>query len=171
MKNFKKDEKNNIEFTVKFNKTKLLKAVGVTLAVIFILGLAFIVSNNTSQGYTSYEYTNINIDQYLELLNGSEKAIVYVARPDCSWCQKQSPIMKKLGREYNLTINYFNANDAYQDEEVYEKFTSSSEKYQGDWGTPNTIIVQGGEIIDGIFGYAERSNLKDLFIRNGFIDE
>ena len=47
---------------------------------------------------------------------------------------------------------------------------ASAEQYKDGWGTPNTIIVQNGEIVDGEFSYVEKSALKDLFKRNGFIN-
>ena len=109
-------------------------------------------------------------------MKSEEKSIIYVARPGCSWCQKESPIIKRIGGEYNLKIYYLNT-DAFWDSnnntytESGKKFIDSNEKYKDGWGTPNTIIVGNGTIIDGEFSYVERDKLIDLFKNNGFINE
>ncbi len=174
----KKENKNlkNDEVTITFNKKNILKGVGVVLAVVAVLGLAFLVSKNNASETKVFEFININIDEYLEKMQDSTNSIIYVARPGCSWCQKESPIIKRLGSEYNLKIFYLNT-DPFWDSSINgpteegQKFMNSSEKYADGWGTPNTIIVGNGEIVDGIFNYVERDSLKDLFIRNGFINE
>ena len=48
---------------------------------------------------------------------------------------------------------------------------ASSEKYKDGFGTPNTIIVQGGKIVDGAFGYVDANELTNLLKSNGFINE
>ena len=171
-KNIKKNE--NIEFTLKFNKEKLLKGIGVVALVLVVLGLAFAVSNNSSSSI--FEFVQIDVDKYLDLMKEEEKSIIYVARPGCSWCQKETPVIRSIGSEYNLKIYYLNTDGFWNSEledytEDGKKFVNSSEKYKEGFGTPNTIIVQNGKIVDGEFGYAEKSALKSLFIRNGFIDE
>ena len=95
-----KSKKNNenVEFTIKFNKKKALQRIGIILVVVAVLGLAFAVSKKSeSRPTTSFEFVDINIDQYLEKMNSEEKSIIYIARPGCSWCQKESPIVKKIG--------------------------------------------------------------------------
>ena len=105
-----------------------------------------------------------------------EKSIIYVARPTCSYCVKETPIIKRLGAEYNLKIYYLNTQNFYSSttqnytEDGY-KFINSAEQYKDGFGTPNTIIVQNGKIVDGIYQYVEANELKDLFVRNGFINE
>jgi predicted bacteriocin transport accessory protein len=104
-----------------------------------------------------------------------EKSIIYVARPGCSWCQKESPIVKSVGSEYDLKIYYLNT-DPFWDSEAQtytaegQKFIDSDEHYKDGWGTPNTIIVGNGKVLDGEFSYVEKDKLKDLFKRNGFIN-
>ena len=97
-------------------------------------------------------------------------------RPNCSFCVKETPILKRIANEFNLEVYYLDTTKFYdsniQDytEDGY-KFINSAEVYQQGFGTPNTIIVQNGEIVDGVYQYVEASELKDLFERNGFINE
>lgn len=172
----KKNKKEDVEVTIKFNKQKLLQGAGITLIVLAVLGLAFFVSTNSNKGSKVFEFVNITIDEYLEKMSSNEKSIIYVARPGCSWCQKEAPIIKSVGSEYDLKINYLNTDPFWDSSantytDAGKKFMNSSEKYKDGWGTPNTIIVGEGKIIDGEFGYVEKDKLTDLFKRNGFINE
>lgn len=175
-KNENKNKKEDDEVTIKFNKKKMLQGVGIALVVLGVLGLAFLVSTSSNKNSKAFEFVDITIDDYLEKMQGSEASIIYIARPGCSWCQKESPIIKSVGSEYNLKIYYLNtdpfwdsANQTYTEEG--KKFIDSAEEYKDGWGTPNTIIVGNGKIIDGEFSYVEKDKLVDLFVRNGFIDE
>ena len=172
----KEEKKPSSEMIIKVDKTKLFKGIGIALLVLAVMGIAFFVSKNASKETVAFEFVEIDIDQYLELMKKDEKSIVYVARPGCSWCQKESPIIKRIGGEFGLTIYYLNT-DPFWDSvnstytESGRKFINSDEQYADGWGTPNTIIVGNGSIIDGEFSYVERSSLIDLFVKNGFIDE
>ena len=175
-KNVEKKKKETVKIEMEFDKKKILKGVGIVAAIILVLGLAFFVSNKNNKNTKAFEFIDITIDEYLDLMKKEEKSIIYVARPGCSWCQKESPIIKKVGSDFNLKMYYLNTDSFWDSElnaptEAGEKFMNSSEHYTEGWGTPNTIIVAGGQIVDGEFGYVERTNLVDLFVRNGFIDE
>ncbi len=175
MKKDEKKKKENEEITIKVSKKKLLQGLGIVLVVALVLGLAFLSSKNVGEGKT-VEFNNITVDEYLELMQREDASIVYVARPTCSWCQKETPILKKVAGQYNLKVNYLNTEEFFDSSindytEEGKKFMSSSEKYAKGFGTPNTIIVGEGKIIDGEFGYVEASKLKELFQKNGFINE
>lgn len=158
------------------NKKKIFQGIGVFAVVLLVLGLAFYVSMKSNGNVKSFNFIDITINEYLDKMKEEKKSIIYVARPGCTWCQKESPIIKSLGAEYDLTIYYLNTDpfwdsDAQAPTEEGQMFMNSSEKYTEGWGTPNTIIVGNGKIIDGEFSYVEKTKLKDLFVRNGIINE
>ncbi len=170
-------EKNeNIQINI--NKKNLLKGIGIFVVVLAILGLSFAASKSYGSGKNAYKFTDITVDEYLELMNSEEKQIVYLSKNGCPWCEKENPIIKKLGTEYNLKIyrldatNFFD-NDTNQYTEDGKKFINSVDYYkeQGGYGTPNTIIVQNGVIVDGVYQYVEEASLLKLFKNNGFINE
>lgn len=170
------EKKENIEIKFSINKSKLLKGVGVVAVVLLILGLSFFVSKSYGANTGTFEYIDITIDEYLELMKSETKKIVYVSRPTCPFCIKQSPVLKRVASKYELEIHYLNTEGFFDDElrqytEDGLKFISSSDVYAEGYGTPNTIIVQNGKIIDGVYQYTEASELEDLFERNGFINE
>lgn len=175
VKTKEKSKKENIEVNFNINKSKLLKGIGVVAVVLVVIGLAFFASKNYGDGANSFQFTDITIDEYLELLKTEEKKIVYVAKPTCSYCQLETPIIKKLAGQYDLEIYYLNTEKFYDasindyTEDGY-KFIHSSEIYKDGIGTPNTIIIQNGKIVDGVYQYVEASELKELFERNDFIN-
>ena len=66
--------------------------------------------------------------------------------------------------------NFFD-NDTNQYTEDGKKFLNSNEVYKDGYGTPNTIIVKDGTIVDGIYQYEDEAGLLELFKNNGFINE
>ena len=49
------------------------------------------------------EFVQIDINQYMEKYNGSEKQIVLIARPTCGYCQIAEPIIQSLIYKYNFS--------------------------------------------------------------------
>ena len=184
----KKDEK--VEKTetkkglTKETKSMIFNSIGVIAVVLLVLGFAYWTSLSYGQN-VDYEFTYIDVDKYISYMKDSEARIIYVAKPDCTFCQQETPIIKRIASKYNLTINYLDTTDflehddegnvKYDEEgnaiktETGKKFVASAEEYKDGWGTPNTIIVKDGKIVDGIYQYVEESELKTLFKNNGFI--
>lgn len=172
----KNEKKNKVEEKSKFDKSKLLKGIGVIAIVIAIIGISFVASKGYGSGADAYEFTDITIDEYLELMQSEGKKIVYIARPTCSYCALETPLLKQIASQYDLevyyldTTNFFDSSINDYTEDGY-KFINSHEVYNEGYGTPNTIIVQNGDIIDGVYQYVEADELRDLFDRNGLLNE
>ena len=77
------------------------------------------------------ELNNIGIDEYLTLLAGEEPAAIYLARPTCSHCQVQKPIMENLVYKYDVKINYLNTDEL--DNEGMTKLQSSDDFFNEGW--------------------------------------
>ncbi len=185
VKETKAKEKRNNDKKEKISRDKIFKGILVVLVVGLVLGFASWSSNSYGKNTGPYEFTYIDVDKYLEYMNDSEARIIYVAKPDCSFCQMETPIITRLASKYNLTLHYLDTTNFIEHDEdgnivygsdgyaVYseagKKFMASSEEYKDGWGTPNTIIVKDGKIVDGIYQYVEESELKTLFKNNGFI--
>ena len=174
-KEVKKTSKTKKEMS-KETKEKIFKGVGIAVLVLAILGMAFWVSSSYGEDIKAFQFEYIDIDTYLDYLDSDEKRIIYLARPGCPWCEQEEPIIKSVGSKNKLTIYYLDATPFYSKIEE-DPFTEDGKRLiasDEDWfndgiGTPNTLIVQNGKIIDGVNGYVERSRLEDLFERNGFM--
>lgn len=111
-------------------------------------------------------FNELSLERYMELITSSEKNIILVARPTCSFCEKFSPILKQAADELKLTINYINTDEFSSDD--WNTFSNSLEYLSTeDWGTPLTLIVQNKEVIDSNNGYVELESIKSFFKENG----
>ncbi|MBR4619166.1 MAG: hypothetical protein IKO49_07670 [Bacilli bacterium] len=115
------------------------------------------------------DLTSINIDQYLEILAGDEAKVIYIARPTCSHCAVQKPIMENLVYKYNITINYLNTDEL--DSDGISRLQESNEYFSGGWGTPLILIVKNNEILNKASGETSGKDLVQLFKQYGIINE
>lgn len=163
------------------------KALGITsivLLVALVIGAAVGVShmdktksnNKTTTTESSSDYSQtaleqagfnkVSIDQYLNLIKSSDKQIILIARPTCGYCEKFTPILKQAMEDMHLTINYVNTDNFSSDD--WSKFQNSFDYLASDeWGTPLTLIVQNGKIVDKNNGYVELDAIKEFFTKNG----
>lgn len=128
----------------------------------------FYISEEVSTKVTLEDagFNELTIDKYLELLKSSEKSIILVARPTCGYCEQFSPILKEAADDMGLTINYVNT-DEFTNED-WDTFGNSLEYLaEEDWGTPLTLIVQDGKLVDANNGYVELDGIKSFFKENG----
>ena len=111
-------------------------------------------------------FTEVSLEEYLELLKSSEKQIILIARPTCYYCQQFTPILKQAKEEMNLKINYVNTDNLTQDD--WSTFQNSLDYLKNEeWGTPLVLIVKDGKLLDQNNGYVELNDIKEFFKNNG----
>ena len=156
------------------------KALGISsiaIIVILIIALAFGVSNikkddlssNNSNEIVALEdagFNEVTLDEYLDLVKKDEKTIILVARPTCSYCEAFAPILSEAKDDLGLTVNYIDTDKFTQDD--WTTFNDSLDYLsENEWGTPLTMIVQNGEVIDTNNGYVDLDTIKTFFTNNG----
>lgn len=161
------------------------KALGVTsivLLVALVIGASIGVSHmdkgsgktnkteiseeNNETALEDAGFNKVDIEEFLKLIKNSDKQIILIARPTCGYCEKFTPILKQAMEDMNLTINYVNTDNFSSDD--WTKFQNSFDYLASDeWGTPLTLIVQNGEIVDKNNGYVELDAIKEFFNKNG----
>lgn len=164
---------------VKDEKEKPLvkKTLGITaiaLVVVLVIGLAFGVSSMEKNSGTSDDvitletagFNELSLSEYLELIKEDEKNIILVARPTCAYCEEFSPILKQAMDDMDLTINYVDT-DKFSNDDWDTFYASLSYLNENEWGTPLTLIVQNGEVVDANNGYVELDDIKTFFTDNG----
>lgn len=155
---------------------KTLKITGIILLVVLIIGAAvgasFIKksdSNHENAKVVTLEtagFNEVTIDEYLSLIKESEKNVILVARPTCSFCEKFTPILKKAMDELKIKVNYIDT-DKFSEED-WESFNNSFSFFTTtEWGTPLVLITQNGELIAENQGYTELDGIKTFFKNNG----
>ena len=114
------------------------------------------------------KFIEINTNEFLEILKGTTKKVVLIARPTCEYCQIATPIIQHVAYNYNIDINYLNTDD-FSDEDD-NNFINSNDFFKEDFGTPTLIIVKDNNIIDSI-GLTDYAHYLDFFKRNNIIKE
>ena len=113
------------------------------------------------------EFTQIDMNGYMEMYRGTEKQIVLIARPTCHYCQIAEPIIQNLIYKYNLPINYLNTDNFGENDE--QTLTQSNELFSSGVGTPTMVIISEEKIIDSVDGLTDTAHYIDFFKRNGYI--
>lgn len=115
------------------------------------------------------DFNDIDIDEYLDLYDGSEDSIVLFSRPTCGYCQIAEPILHHIAYQYKLTINHVNTDEMSSDDET--TLVESDEYFSDGFGTPLLVVVSNGEIVDMVSGLVDTENYVKFFTKHGFIDE
>ena len=115
------------------------------------------------------EFTEINVDKYLEYIAGSEAKIILFARPTCQYCQIAEPILKVINKVYDLEINYVNTDEFTEDDQ--KRVLDSDEFFNDGFGTPLLLVVKDNKIVDKVDGLTDTAHYVEFFTNNGFIKE
>ena len=114
------------------------------------------------------ELTSIDIDDYLDLKEGSDASIIYIARPTCHYCQEMEPIVRNIVYEYGVKVNYLNTDEL--DDEGQSKLIKSDDYFSEGYGTPLLLVVKDDEIVDIQEGLSTKDATVNFFKDNGFIE-
>jgi len=114
------------------------------------------------------ELLEIKVDEYLELYKESDKQIVLIARPTCSYCQIAEPIIQNIAYENNLDIKYLNTDNFSENDG--KNLIESNEYFTEGFGTPTLLVVGEEKIIDVVDGLTDKAHYEEFFEKNGFIN-
>lgn len=115
------------------------------------------------------DFEDIDVDTYLDLYKGDEKAIVLFSRPTCGFCQIAEPILQHISYQYDLTINHINTDEMDSDDST--NLVESNDYFSDGLGTPLLMVVSNGEIVDVVSGLVDTASYVGFFTDNGFIKE
>lgn len=153
-------------------KERIQSIIIAVLSLIIVFGVAFFASElKYCDVKEEIQLEEIGMNEFITLLNDESASIIYIARPGCGYCQQQQPIMKAVVNEYNLTVHYLNTDNLTNENMSYifkldEKLFGENGK---NFGTPTTLIVKKGEIVDSVIGLTQNKDLVTFFKENGFI--
>lgn len=155
-------------------KERVLTIVVVVLSAIIVFGGAYFASELK---YCSVAETKevtleqIGMNEFTTLLNDESASIIYIARPTCGYCQQQEPIVKQIFGEYDLPLYYLNTDNLSAEEmsKLFETDESLFGKDGSEFGTPTTIVVKNGKIVDSTVGLTQKDDYLSFLKNNGFI--
>ncbi len=131
--------------------------------------LEFLKENEFVDKKAKLTLNYIDYSQYEKILKSDKANIVVIGQTSCTYCMKAKPILNQVAEDYDITINYLNMTEL--NEENLEKFNTSLKYLQeNDWGTPLTLILKKGEVIDTANGLLDYDGYVNLFKNNQIIE-
>lgn len=122
--------------------------------------------------------TFIDYSEYEELISKSGVNVIVIGQTTCSHCIAIKPALSSVAGEYDLTINYLNLTEITEEESANFTESLTNIKYNdpdfvesGSFGTPLTLIIEDGKVVDYISGQRTKSQLVREFKKNGLISE
>lgn len=114
------------------------------------------------------DFTEINVDTYLDYYNGNENKIVLIARPTCSACQIAEPILKNIAYENDIELAYLNTDNFTEDDET--NLIESNDYFSNGFGTPLLLVLKESSIINKVEGVTDKEHYLEFLKENGFIN-
>lgn len=154
-------------------REKIMAGVIAVLSLVILCGVAYFASEMKycSKEEKEVEFDNIGINEFTTLLNDDEASIIYIARPGCYYCQQQEPIVKDLISKHGLVFHYLNTDELSETDmnKIFAVDVTLFGKDGEEFGTPTTLIVKGGKIVDAQVGLTQTGDFEKFLTKNGFI--
>ncbi len=117
------------------------------------------------------DFTNIDIDKYLELYNGDKTSVVLIGRSGCEYCVIVEPILRNIMYKNKIDINYLSLDNF--DDDAREKLLNSDKYFKDSGGvnTPMLLIVKDKKIVDYEDGLISRREYMDFLEKNNIIKD
>lgn len=182
-----------ISIEKKVNATLILVVI---MAILAIINLSILVSNNSGQTTTNEDLTpnstdtsaDYDVSEFDEIKasdlskeSKNKTIIVYIGRSSCGYCVQFVPILRSVQEKYNFTTKYIDIakiidynSSSISDQDAYNLLTnmktnSEQKGIMEQFGsTPMTLVIKNNTIIDSIVGATDESTLTKLIEDNGF---
>ncbi len=132
-------------------KKKIIVLLGAIAAVILLIVVCSFIENKKSRDY---------LNEFYSAFNGSEEKLVMIGRDNCSWCQLFKPYLDLMHDKFDLEYLYVNTNELTSS--VFKKLLKDVGVNEGEFGTPYTIVVKDGKVVDSLNGYTDDSDLIEF---------
>ena len=111
----------------------------------------------------------VDYNDYKEIVESKERSILIVGQTTCSYCIQAKPILNSIAKENSdLVINYIEFNLLNSsDSAVVDEFISKN--VNSEWGTPLTLIIEDGKVIDKLPGLTTKEAYLAFFEKNGMV--
>lgn len=133
----------------------------VSLAVL-IVGFVTTIGGGNKKNSSSSSI----VKEFNQKMKSKTAQVIYYGSATCGYCKLQTPIMKQLKKDYNLSYYYIDASKLKNDD---QKEILSSLEIEG--STPTIAIVKNNKIMDINVGYMEGKEAVEFFKKNNLLEE
>ena len=141
-------------------KKKIIVLLGAIAAVILLIVVCSFIENKKSVKY---------LNEFYSAFNGSEEKLVMIGRDNCSWCQLFKPSLDSMHDKFGLDYLYVNTNELTSS--VFKKLLKDVGVNEKEFGTPYTIVVKEGKVVDSLNGYTDEVELLDFLKSHKFVSK
>lgn len=141
-------------------KKKIIVLLGAIAAVILLIVVCSFIENKKSKKY---------LNEFYSAFNGSEEKLVMIGRDNCSWCQLFKPSLDSMHDKFGLEYLYVNTNELTSS--VFKKLLKDVGVDEKEFGTPYTIVVKNGEVVDSLNGYVDEVELLEFLKNHKFVSK
>lgn len=133
--------------------------------------LDFVKENELVPSSAKLVLNHVDYNGYKKVAKSDEASILVIGQTTCGHCARVKPILSKISKDYGITINYLDIIKLSSEEQ--QKFTKYIPFLEEDdsWGTPLTLIVKNGEVLDSVNGALDKDGYVKFFKDNGFIKQ
>lgn len=97
------------------------------------------------------------------------KALIYIGRDGCQWCQRFVPGLKNLSKWYNFEYKYVNTDTITEEE--YNEWLKIFGIDPADFGTPTFGVFENKKLVAKNGGWMPEDELFNFLQENGIIGE
>ena len=129
--------------------------------------------------YKDEQYLSfIDYSEYKELIDKGDIFVVVIGQTGCSHCIATKPVLNKIAGKYNIEINYIDITTLTEEDSsslisgLKDLDYSDSEYLESaSIGTPLTLVIKNGKVVDYINGETTNSKFVKMFKSSGVIKE
>ena len=129
-------------------KKKITVLLCTIAAVILLIVVCSFIESKKSRDY---------LKSFYSAFNGSEEKLVMIGRDNCSWCQLFKPYLDIMKDKYDLDYVYVNTNELTSS--TFKKLLKDVGVNESEFGTPYTVVVKEGKVVDSLNGYVDEHEL------------
>lgn len=139
-------------------KKKIIVLIGIVVSVVLFIVLGSIYESSKSKKY---------LKEFYDAFNSNENKLVMIGRDNCSWCQLFKPSLDFMHDNYGLEYTYVNTNELTSSS--LNKLLKEIGVDSSNFGTPYTVVVKEGKVVDSLNGYADEADLFEFLKKYHFI--
>ena len=140
------------------------KKISILLGIV-VVTILMIIIGSLYESHKSKKYLN----DFYSAFNGSEQKLIMIGRDNCSWCQLFKPTLDFMSESYGFEYMYINTNELTSS--TFNKLLKTIGVASDEFGTPLTIVVKDGAVVDSLNGYTDETDLLDFLKKYDFVSK
>lgn len=117
------------------------------------------------------ELNYLDFESLKKVVSGKSKSVIVVGQTHCPYCIKFKTVLMNAVDTKGAKIYYLNYDAIEADQTEVSEYFGQFEEFQGKWGTPLTIVVEKGKIVDSLEGYRESEEFIKFLQKHNLVKE